>query len=109
MLTAYTRTFEADRAALEATHPGQFLDVYHDEFVANPWRVLEQLYALRDMPLQAEARQRMQAWLDNHPRGKHGLHRYRLEDYAITRDEVAALFEDYMQRYDLTLDEEATV
>lgn len=109
MLTAYTRTFEADRAALEPTHPGQFLDVYHDEFVANPWRVLEQLYALRDMPLQTDVRQRMQAWLDNHPRGKHGLHRYQLEDYAITRDEVAALFKDYMQRYNLTLDEEATV
>ena len=109
MLTAYTRTFEADRAALEPTHPGQFLDVYHDDFVANPWQVIEQLYALRDMPLDETARARMQAWLDAHPRGKHGVHRYRLEDYAISRDEVAALFADYMRRYHLRLDEEVTV
>jgi len=109
MLTAYTQTFEADRAALEPSHPGQFLDLYHDDFVADPWRSIEQLYALRGMTLQAESRQRMQAWLDNHPRGKHGVHRYRLEDYGITRGEVEALFASYVQRYDVTLDEEETV
>jgi hypothetical protein len=37
------------------------------------------------------------------------VHRYRLEDYAISRDEVAALFASYMRRYHLTLDEEVTV
>ena len=109
MLTTYTQTFEADRAALEPSHPGQFLDLYHDDFVADPWRSIEQLYALRGMTLQAESRGRMQAWLDNHPRGKHGVHRYRLEDYGITRGEVEALFASYMQRYDVTLDEEETV
>lgn len=106
MLTAYTRTFEADRSMLEPAHPGQFIDVQHDDFVHNPWPLLEQLYALRGMALDGGVRARMQAWLDAHPRGKHGEHRYRLADYGIDRAEVEALFGDYTRRYGLNLDEE---
>lgn len=106
MLTAYTRTFEADRAALEPAHPRQFIDVQHDDFVRDPWPLLEQLYALRGMPLEAAVRERMQGWLDAHPRGKHGEHRYQLQDYSIDRAEVEALFGGYTRRYGLSMDEE---
>ncbi len=105
MLSVYTRTFEADRAALEPQHPGQFIDIHHDAFVADPWPAIEQIYAARGTPLDAPARQSMQAWLDQHPRGKHGRHDYHLEDYGVSREEVAALFSDYLQRYNLSLDE----
>jgi hypothetical protein len=46
----------------------------------------------------------MRAWLEAHPQGKHGKHEYRLEDYAISRDEVQALFADYVERYGLTME-----
>jgi len=106
MLAAYTGTFEADRAALEPAHPGQFIDLHHDDFLRDPWPVLEQICALRGMPLDASVRERMQGWLDAHPRGRHGEHRYRLQDYSIDRGEVEALFGDYTRRYGLNMDEE---
>jgi hypothetical protein len=46
----------------------------------------------------------MAAWLDAHPQGLHGRHEYRLEDYGITREEVEALFGEYVARYGLTMD-----
>jgi hypothetical protein len=46
----------------------------------------------------------MARWLAQHPQGKHGKHEYRLEDYAITRAEVQALFGGYVQRYGLTME-----
>jgi len=104
MLEIYTQTFEADRALLEPQHPGQFIDLQHDDFVANPWPGIESIYAARGAPLTPDARSQMQTWLDDHPKGKHGEHEYRLEDYGINRAEVEALFADYVARYQLTMD-----
>ena len=104
MLAVYTLTFEADRARLEPQHPGQFLDFHHDDFVADPWPCIEAVYRACGQELAASARQRMSDWLAANPRGKHGRHEYRLEDYGIRRDDVDALFSDYVQRYGLTME-----
>ena len=104
MLSVYTRTFEADRARLEPAHPGQFIDLQHDDFVRDPWPGIKAIYAARGSDLEPEARNAMQQWLDAHPKGKHGRHDYRLEDYAIERDEVEQLFAAYVERYDLTME-----
>lgn len=104
MLDIYTRTFEADRARLEPGFAGQFLDLYHDEFVNDPWPGIEAIYAARGTPLTGSARSAMARWLDENPRGKHGKHEYRLEDYGITRPEVEAMFGDYVKRYKLSMD-----
>ena len=104
MLSIYTRTFEADRARLEPQFAGQFFDLHHDDFVANPWPAVEAIYRMRGAPLTDEGRAAMQAWLDENPQGRHGRHEYRLEDYAISRAEVEALFGDYVDRYGLSMD-----
>ena len=104
MLTVYTRTFEADRARLEPQHPGQFLDFHHDDFVADPWPCIEAVYRACGDELAESARNRMSDWLAANPRGKHGKHEYRLEDYGIRRDDVDALFGDYVKRYGLTME-----
>ena len=104
MLRIYTRTFEADRARLEPQFPGQFLDVRHDDFVADPWPVIQRIYALRGEPLGEEGRASMAQWLAEHPRGKHGKHEYRLEDYGIAREDVEELFGDYARRYGLAME-----
>lgn len=104
MLRIYTRTFEADRAQLEAQYPGQFLDLQHDDFVADPWPAIESLYRLRGEVLTDLGRAAMARWLADHPRGKHGKHEYRLQDYGISRAQVEQLFGDYVRRYGLQMD-----
>ncbi len=99
MLRAYTETFERDRAELEAQYPNQFLDLRHDDFVADPWATIEALYQLRQLPLSAAARQNMSQWLAANPQGKHGRHEYCLADYRIEPAEVESLFGDYARRY----------
>jgi hypothetical protein len=104
MLSVYTRTFEADRARLEPEFPGQFIDLQHDDFVSDPWSGVEAIYRMRGTALGEEGRAAMAKWLAEHPQGKHGKHKYRLEDYAITRAEVEALFGEYVERYGLTME-----
>ena len=103
MLAVYTGTFEADRARLEPQHPGQFLDFHHDDFVADPWPCIEAIYAACGAELGSDARDGMAAWLAANPRGKHGKHDYRLEDYGITLEDVKALFGEYVERYGLAM------
>lgn len=104
MLDIYTHTFEADRARLEPQHPGQFLDIAHDDFVADPWPAIESIYRMRGEPVDEQGRAAMQQWLDAHPQGKHGRHDYRLQDYGITAAQVESLFGDYVGRYGLEME-----
>ncbi|MDX2457014.1 MAG: sulfotransferase [Gammaproteobacteria bacterium] len=104
MLTVYTRRFEQDRARLESQFETPFIDVRHDEFIRDPWPAIEQIYHDRGTPLSSEGRAAMQGWLDDNPKGKHGVHEYKLEDYGITRAEVEDLFGDYVERYGLSME-----
>ena len=101
MLRIYTQTFESDRAELEPQHSGQFLDIRHDDFVADPWPHIDAVYGARGDQLTSEARAGMQAWLDGNPKGKHGKHEYTLAEYGISEDEVDELFASYSERYGL--------
>ena len=103
MLRAYTHTFEAARPKLEAKFPGQFIDIYHDQFVKDPWPSIEAIYQAGSRVLSNEGRSNMQAWLDANPRGKHGKHEYNLEYYGISRQDVEDLFGDYTHRYQLSM------
>ncbi len=103
MLKAYTRSFEANRARLEPDHPGQFIDIDHDDFVHDPWPDLEKIYVAGGRELSQDGRQSIQKWLDENPKGKHGKHHYRLDDYGITAAEVERVFGDYVARYGLSM------
>jgi hypothetical protein len=103
MLTVYTQTFEEARARLEVGREGQFIDVHHDEFVNEPWPIIESIYGACSRTLSGEGRAAMQAWLDNNPKGKHGKHEYNLQDYGISKGDVEQLFGDYVARYNLKL------
>lgn len=104
MLHAYTTHFESARRRLGAEYPGQFVDIHHDEFVRDPWPAIDRVYQAAGARLSGQGRAAMQSWLDEHPQGKHGRHEYKLQDYGITRDEVEALFGDYVERYALAME-----
>lgn len=103
MLTIYSNAFEANRVELEPKHIGQFIDIDHDTFVANPWPDLEKIYAAAESKIDSNGRQLMQQWLDDNPQGKHGKHSYDIAEYGISQTEIDELFGDYIDRYGLTM------
>jgi hypothetical protein len=72
----------------------QFADVHYAELLADPLGVVARIYAQFELPFTAEARERMAAFVRDQPADKHGVHRYRLADFALDeateRDRVAA-------------------
>ncbi|MEM8499022.1 MAG: sulfotransferase [Pseudomonadota bacterium] len=104
MMRIYSEEFESARAEMESKHQGQFLDVYHDDFVNNPWPDLERIYSAANTSISEQGRVSMNNWLENNPKGRYGKHEYRLEDYGVTRADVESLFAGYVQRYHVAME-----
>lgn len=87
-------------AARRRMAPGQQIDIhYHD--MNRDWQgVMARIYDFAGLELTAPARQAMADWLrhseaDNH----HGGHRYQLEDFGVTAQEVDARLDFVRQQY----------
>ena len=46
----------------------------------------------------------MRRWLAEHPQDKHGVHRYRLEEFGLTNDAIDVRFAKYSTRFGLDPD-----
>lgn len=79
----------------------RFFDVHFAPFQKDPLPTLERLYAFLGEELTAVTRARMQAWRENVPRGKHGVHRCDPADFGIDLDALREQFRFYSTRFDL--------
>jgi hypothetical protein len=90
-----------DRGApFRARHERQFFDVYHADFHADPLRVIGEIYDYFGLHLSAENETRMVAHIEANPDG-HGLHRYDLDSFGLTRDMIVDRYKGYMARFAL--------
>ena len=78
----------------------QQLDIYYDD-MNRDWRsCLRRVYAFCEMEWSAETEHSMAAWLESSERENlQGLHRYSLEDFGTTEQEVEARMGFVRQRY----------
>jgi hypothetical protein len=79
----------------------RFVDVHFRELVTDPLGVVEAIYRVAGRELTADARTRMTAYLAANPRGKHGAHTYRLEDYGLDAQERRTALDFYTRRFDV--------
>jgi hypothetical protein len=82
---------------------GQFMDVQFEEIVADPVAVLGRAYERFDIPWSADIEGRMRSFLDDNPRGKHGSHRYEIEDFGMTLGQIRERFDSYCSTYGVRL------
>ncbi|WP_157215176.1 sulfotransferase family protein [Flavisphingomonas formosensis] len=85
--------------AARARHPDQFHDVTHGDYVRDPLAVVRGIYDRFGLVLIPEVERAMQAWVAANPPGKHGEHRYTLEEYGLTEASVRDCFRDYYDAY----------
>jgi hypothetical protein len=78
---------------------GQFFDVQFRDTVKDPIAVVRNIYEHFDIPLTEEAQRGMQAYIDNNPRGKRGVHRYTQEDFGLDNERDAQRFAAYCEAF----------
>jgi hypothetical protein len=84
---------------VRARHPEAFLDVWYKDTVASPRKVAEDVFAFIDRPLTDQAWAEMESWREANKREERPSHKYTLEEFGLTEDQVKTAFQDYRQRF----------
>lgn len=75
-------------------------DVYFHELMADPMRIVANIYARAGLPLTDEVRAKMAQFLDDNPRGKHGALDYNLRrDFGLDPAAIRSRFAGYLERF----------
>ena len=77
----------------------QVLDVRFDEYMRDVGGTVERVFAFCGEPLEGELRARVDAFLAENPKGKHGSIDYRLEDLGLDARELRARLAFYCDRF----------
>jgi hypothetical protein len=80
-------------------HASQFFDVDHRDFVADPMRVVNSIYAHFDLQMSETAKQRMLRWIEAPTTSKFGEHTYGLQGFGLTEAVLKEQFFHYRDRY----------
>jgi hypothetical protein len=91
-------------AVRDRSNPGQFLDIAYDDIESRPLESIRRIYAFLDRPLTAEADNAMQAFLDANPKNKHGVHRYSLAEFGLSRKDELIRYADYCKRFGIAVE-----
>lgn len=81
--------------------PKQFFDVHFREVLSDPVGVAKRVYAYFGIRWTEEAEHALRRWQAENPRGKHGEHAHRAEDFALHEDRIAERFRAYMQYFNI--------
>ncbi len=76
-----------------------FLDVAYADVLADPLKEMRRIYDFIGLSLAPETETAMQRWIAGNPQNKHGVHRYRLEDFGLDREHLGRDFEPYRARF----------
>ena len=81
------------------------IDVLFHEFMADDVATVERIYALAGQPFTADVRRAMDAFMADHPRGRHGGVVYDLAQFGIDRDERRRALQFYVDRFDVEIED----
>lgn len=79
----------------------QFFDVHFLDFLNDPIAMVGTVYVHFGLHLSAEAERRMRAFLAANPQGKHGQHRYTLDQFGLDPAAVRERFRFYSEHYNV--------
>jgi hypothetical protein len=90
-------------AVRDRSDPGCFLDVAYEDIESDPLTVVERVHDFVGWPLDGKSIDRIQAFLQANPKNKHGVHRYSLAQYGLSRAEELRRYQGYCERFDIPI------
>jgi hypothetical protein len=90
-------------AVRDRSPASQFLDVAYDDIEGNALATIRRVYEFLEWPVTEAAEKSMLAFLDANPKNKHGVHRYSLAQYGLSRDDELIRYAEYCKRFDIAV------
>lgn len=84
--------------AFRESHPGVVHDVTYDSLVSEPLETVRRIYSRFDLPWTDAYASRLEQFIQNHPKDKHGKHQYAASDFGLTEDEIVDRLQFYYER-----------
>lgn len=94
---------DAMHTARETLGSARIIDVRYRDFVADPVGTVHALLERLDSPVNPGVTHRIEDWLAAHPKDARGRHRYSLEQFGLSEDELLGRFGGYIERFGLSL------
>ncbi|RKP18843.1 hypothetical protein ROZALSC1DRAFT_29503, partial [Rozella allomycis CSF55] len=79
----------------------QYIDINYVELMKNPISIVERIYSKIGLVITEDIKLKMKDYLMHNPQGKHGRHKYCLDEYGLSDDTVEEEFRDYINEYGL--------
>lgn len=80
------------------------LDVHYRDLMRDPHATLAAICAHAGLDYGDASRRRVQRWLDDHPRTKHGEHRYAAADFGLDQERIRRRFAFYVERFGVEIE-----
>jgi hypothetical protein len=94
--------------AFRQSHPTHHIvDVYYADLVRDPVGTVASIYTALGDPLGDEARSAMTNYVDAHPKGEFGAHKYDMASFGLHSGELTDRFSEYIARYDIPAERSA--
>lgn len=90
---------EKATAVRDGRGPEAFFDLQYHELVRDPVGAVRRAYAHFGREVTPAHERRMRAWLRDNPHGKHGRHRYALEQFGLDAEQENQRFSAYRERF----------
>jgi hypothetical protein len=97
----WARALDTFLAVRDRAPAAQFLDVSFESIERDALGTVERVYDFLGWPLTTDARAAMQRFLAANPKNKHGVHRYTLEEFGLSRAVESARFRKYCERFQI--------
>lgn len=79
-------------------------DVLYADITADWRNAIGKLYDFLGMEFTPQAQSGMQAWLDSNAQHKHGAHKYALEDFGLTKEQVESRMAFYRDQFSIPVE-----
>ena len=76
-------------------------DLQYAELMDDPVGSVERIYRHFNMELDDLGRRRMAAWMEENPQDRFGRHRYTLDQFGLSAEEVRDQFANYVKKYEV--------
>jgi hypothetical protein len=79
----------------------RFLDINYKDLTKNPTKTIQYIYNHFGIILDDTVTERMNKWLSENPKNKHGVHQYSPDNYGLTAEVADRYFSEYYQYFGL--------
>jgi hypothetical protein len=79
----------------------RILDVHYSGLMADPAAVIRRIYEFLVIDFTAEREALIKKWVMENPQHRHGLHKYRLEDFGLDRSYINQVFSAYRKEFNI--------